>query len=118
MGLRFNRKAAEVYNRPNRDQDFRLQWPGAGDVLCGGVGGLFDSKILFMRAFKKIMLLTFEPVPEHGIYGDSVNSSPWLLTIRVVDWWGLRDRIVKAKVQVPFSCDVYKFYETKINVWL
>lgn len=71
-----------------------------------------------MRPFKKIMLLKYEPVPELGIYGERITSSPWELTIRVIDWWGLRDRIIKTEVQVPFSLDVVGFYEPKLNAWL
>lgn len=71
-----------------------------------------------MRPFKKYMLLEYWPVPEFGIYGDRVTSSPWYLKVRVIDWWGLRDRTITTKVQVPFSLDVTGFYEPKLNKWL
>lgn len=69
-------------------------------------------------AFRKIMLLKYEPVIKMGIWGDRVTSQPWELTIRIVDWWGLRDRIVKRSVDIPFEFDTYEFYEPKLNKWL
>jgi hypothetical protein len=71
-----------------------------------------------MRPFKKYMLLDFDTEIKYGIWGDRITSQPWVLTIRVIDWWGLRDRIVKKKVSIDFDFDVYGFYNPKLNVWL
>jgi len=71
-----------------------------------------------MRPFKKYMLLDFDTVVKYGIWGDRITSQPWELTIRVVDWWGLRDRVVKKKVDIDFNFDVYGFYNPKLNIWL
>ncbi len=68
--------------------------------------------------FKKYMLLKYDAVIKMGIFGDRITTQPWELTIRVIDWWGLRDRIIKSVIEIPFEFDVYGFYEPKLNKWL
>jgi hypothetical protein len=68
--------------------------------------------------FKKFMLLKYETAIKFGIWGDRITSQPWELTIRVVDWWGLRDRTIKKTVDIPFDHNTHDFYEPKLNKWL
>lgn len=63
------------------------------------------------------MLLKYDTVVKIGIWGDRITSQPWELTIRIVDWWGLRERIVKQVVDIPFSVNEYEFYEPRLNKW-
>lgn len=65
-----------------------------------------------------MMILEYGPVPTRGIYGQNVTTCPWLLKVRIQDWWGLRDRIKDVKVQVPFNSDPWKFYEERVNKWI
>lgn len=71
-----------------------------------------------MRPFKRQMILEYGPAPSIGIYGQSVTTYPWTLKVRVQTWWGLRDRIVKIEVQVPFESDPWKFYSERLNKWI
>lgn len=64
------------------------------------------------------MLLKYDTVVKIGIWGDRITSQPWELTVRVVDWWGLRDRTVKKTINISFDFDVVGFYEPKLNKWL
>lgn len=64
------------------------------------------------------MLLKYETAIKFGIWGDRITSQPWELTIRVIDWWGLRDRTIKKTIDIPFEFDTYGFYEPKLNQWL
>lgn len=64
------------------------------------------------------MLLKYDTVIKYGIFGDRITTQPWELTVRVVDWWGLRDRIIKTRVEIDFNFDVCGFYEPKLNQWL
>ena len=70
-----------------------------------------------MRPFKKCMLLKYDTVIKYGIFGDRITSEPWVFNIRVIDWWGLRDRIVKRTIEIPFEHNTHDFYEPKLNKW-
>ena len=41
----------------------------------------------------------------------------YILTVRIVSWWGLSDKICRMKVQVPFNVCAEAFYKPKLNVW-
>ncbi len=64
--------------------------------------------------FKKHMLLDYRLGDYQALNTDSFE---WILTVRVVSWWGLSDRIVKMKVDVPFEVSGEAFYKPKLNVW-
>lgn len=66
--------------------------------------------------FKKHMLLSYEPDEAFFVLSDEYFGD-YILTVRVVTFWGLFDRVVKMKVKIPWNCDVKAFYEPKLNVW-
>lgn len=67
--------------------------------------------------FKKLMLLKYESLPG-VIYGERSPGEIVTLTVRVVTWWGLVDRIKKYNVTVPWSMSSVQFYEPKLNQWV
>lgn len=62
------------------------------------------------------MLLKYEGL-KGVIYGERSPGEIVTLTVRVVSWWGLRDRIITYSVTVPWSMCSHAFYEPKLNKW-
>jgi len=60
------------------------------------------------------MLINYEPDTYQAL-----NNPGWgyILTVKVIRWWGLSDKIVKIPVQVPYHVNADDFYRPKLNVW-
>lgn len=68
-----------------------------------------------MRPFHKYMLLEYECT--QGLFALGQNYIEYTLKVLDVKWWGLRKRIRKYKVKVPFSVNANEFYAPKIGKW-
>lgn len=67
--------------------------------------------------FKKYMLLSYKPEEFLHVLSEEYMCK-YVLTVRVVIFWGLCDKIVNKVVKIPWDFDIEKFYKPKLNVWL